>query len=350
MNNQTWPSGTSWTNAATIAAYPGEVVTFPSIGMGGPAAYIIVDGVVIDGTSCSNCNELVWVGNGAHHIRFRNVEVRNNPNGQNLVLFNPESSFVEFLGGSVHDAHGSTATTSNGFYCFYITGKDALIDGVDIYNCVGYGIHTYVSTSDWPGQSDDRNTIRNSRIHGVLGVNDGTGNNGGIGILLAVGTGNAAYNNLVYNNTGPGIFSGFGATDVAIENNTIVGNGGQGIAVSTVSNVLIRNNILTGNSLGHFINWGSASITITNNLCDSAGAGCSVVGSPIFANAGAKDYRLQSGSPGVNSALTLTDIPATDMIGTPRPQGAAWDLGAYEFVGTTTNSPPAAPTNVRIVR
>jgi len=41
------------------------------------------------------------------------------------------------------------------------------------------------------------------------------------------------------------------------------------------------------------------------------------------------DYHLRPGSPGIDAG-TATGAPATDMDGTPRPQGAAVDMGSYE--------------------
>jgi hypothetical protein len=68
-----------------------------------------------------------------------------------------------------------------------------------------------------------------------------------------------------------------------------------------------------------------------------------------------KDMRLKAGSPAIDAGVTPTlyaafkqaygqDI-AVDLAGTPRPQGAAFDIGAAEFA---TGKPPA-PKNPRIV-
>jgi len=42
------------------------------------------------------------------------------------------------------------------------------------------------------------------------------------------------------------------------------------------------------------------------------------------------DYYLQSSSPAINAGTTVSDI-TKDYAGTSRPQGSAYDIGAYEF-------------------
>lgn len=49
---------------------------------------------------------------------------------------------------------------------------------------------------------------------------------------------------------------------------------------------------------------------------------------PVFT--GASDFTLQAASPAVNKGVTV-DLFSADYLGTSRPQGAAWDIGAYEY-------------------
>jgi hypothetical protein len=66
----------------------------------------------------------------------------------------------------------------------------------------------------------------------------------------------------------------------------------------------------------------------------------------------APDFRLKSGSALVNAGATETAIipSATDIVGTSRPQGSAWDIGAWELVGAsggaTFASTPTEATSV----
>ncbi len=51
----------------------------------------------------------------------------------------------------------------------------------------------------------------------------------------------------------------------------------------------------------------------------------------FFVNAAAHDYRLAPGSPAIDGGASISSVNK-DRIGVPRPQGAYWDVGAYEFV------------------
>lgn len=43
-------------------------------------------------------------------------------------------------------------------------------------------------------------------------------------------------------------------------------------------------------------------------------------------------------------------IVTTDIVGTPRPQGRAYDIGAYEFIGTAQVAKPLQPLGTKIVK
>jgi hypothetical protein len=49
----------------------------------------------------------------------------------------------------------------------------------------------------------------------------------------------------------------------------------------------------------------------------------------FFVNAGAHDYRLATGSPAIDAGVTVSTV-SRDRLGVSRPQGAYWDVGAYE--------------------
>lgn len=85
---------------------------------------------------------------------------------------------------------------------------------------------------------------------------------------------------------------------------------------------------------------GTVASTKTNCYSSVAATGYSVaaLSTATFENvtSGSQDLRLKSGSSLINAGTTdATNAPA-DIIGTARPQGAAYDVGAWEFAGSAT--------------
>jgi hypothetical protein len=62
----------------------------------------------------------------------------------------------------------------------------------------------------------------------------------------------------------------------------------------------------------------------------------------------ARNFHLQSASPAINAGLTISTL-LTDLDGVSRPQGPAYDIGAYEFVNGTVTVRPNPPTNLKAV-
>jgi hypothetical protein len=60
------------------------------------------------------------------------------------------------------------------------------------------------------------------------------------------------------------------------------------------------------------------------------------VGPEAFVDAAANDYTLAAGATVVDAGIALADV-TTDRIGTARPQGRAYDVGAYEWTPIKVN-------------
>ena len=58
---------------------------------------------------------------------------------------------------------------------------------------------------------------------------------------------------------------------------------------------------------------------------------------PLFVDSINNDFRLQAASPAVEHGDSLLEV-LDDIIGTSRPQGLKWDIGAYEYVNTGIKS------------
>jgi hypothetical protein len=123
-------------------------------------------------------------------------------------------------------------------------------------------------------------------------------------------------------------------------------------AAGFVGNGYARNCIFSGYLNGTS---GVAGITPLADHCvftaSTVGLGATNNGNNIFNQAASNqfisptsDFRLIYASAALNAASTdLTDLPAdTDIAKTPRPQGSAWDIGAWELVPLATGAGVAA--------
>src|SRR6185312_14373961 len=131
-------------------------------------------------------------------------------------------------------------------------------------------------------------------------------------------TWHAAQNIKIYNNT----------IDNARDAGIIVGSGDSGSSSSTGDYISTSNNIIYDSANGIVENgitgvhnsyvdnllYGieGSNIRLQNGLTDSG----TVYSNPMFVNASAHDYHLQSGSPAINTGTT-NGAPSTDFTGAP---------------------------------
>lgn len=186
-----------------------------------------------------------------------------------------------------------------------------------------------------------------------------------------------AYNNLVYHvGTGPDPAngaanyscvnagsSGTPTNGIALYNNTFHDCGARldsdsgGFSLSTTT--VLRNNLLALLGGEPFMTpsaggCGGASVSGSHDLWFGGSdptPSCTTVNvtqDPAFANAAGLDFHLLAGSPAIDRGVAIPSL-AEDLDGITRPQGAADDIGAYEFlagaaVGGTTSSSGASGT------
>ena len=342
-DNQTMPTGTSYSNAITIASAPGETATLaPGSECGNVVAlntfntnyhirYIIFDRLVFNATN--NFAAITALRNptgfDCDHIRYQNIDFfrtsgqcTTSPGGNNPQLVTGNGRFIEILNSKIH---GNVC--SHGFYVF---GEDWLIENNEVYDNKSHGIQIYLSS----GSGVDRIIVRNNKIH----------DSGISGITVNSGTGSQIYNNVFYRNGG-GIDIGMNTSNsnMQVYNNTVANNTGPGIQLggsgSGSSNIspIVRNNIVFGNT-SQIDDYGSISPTFGTNLCGSSGAGCSIIApsGPGFVSAAGGDFHISAaGSPANNAGVNLTSVGiTTDADGIGRPSSDNWTIGAYEFGGT----------------
>lgn len=329
------PSGTSWTVLTRIAAYAGETVWLTPAGgsygirFSGTQHYIEFDGLNVDGTATGSTVTLAGASpNDVHHLRFKNAELIG---GRDAIWCATVcgGAYSEFqnlrIHGGAENATGGLCGPGCSNYAWYSGGDGNLVENCDIYDTASIGIQIYNGSGGTP----TGNIIRNNRIHGLS--RSGYPGHDGNGILIS-GNSNQIYNNVFYDCTWSGGGNGidvYSGTGNQIWNNTVYGIPGTGIKVeSGAVATSLTNNIIYGQTGTAIVDSGSGT-TQTTNLTTN----------PLFVNAGAGDFRLTATSPAINSG---TAVPiATDIVGTARPQGSAYDRGAYEY---TTVAPPPTQT------
>lgn len=193
---------------------------------------------------------------------------------------------------------------------------------------------------------------------------DNIGRTGGLYISHDHGLYLHASNSTITNNifyapiTGWGIQTASGFSGL-IANNTFAftmnNNGGQIMLWDVAGGAItIRNNIFYNPNDGFAINncgLQAPSVVVDHNLVtngtiggsDTCGGGMTITptntsyADPMFVNASTAPYNFyyQSGSPAIDTGVTVSQVPV-DMEGTLRPQNDIYDLGAYEYIFSST--------------
>jgi hypothetical protein len=321
------PSGQSWQAPVTVKAYPGETVTIrPPSGSYRvlyfqTAQYIVVDGLILDAANVQyEAVKLDSYYGDVHHIRIANTEIMNVPGAQAVAVGvfgggDYLNDHHEFLDLEIHDIAA---------YAFYISGNHNLVDGATIYRVGGYAVHVYDGACSRAEGCAAYNTVRNSRIFDVRDYFHPTGGwKEPNGIGLFTGPGNAAYNNILTGIRsslgGYAIRAQYGAADARIYNNTVY-DSGTAVYIE-VPDAVVQNNILYLNVVA--IDDHGAGTVKTHNLSGT---------DPAFVDAAGGDFRLSPGSPAIDAGTDLSAAGVTtDFEGTPRPQGAGYDIGADEY-------------------
>jgi hypothetical protein len=127
--------------------------------------------------------------------------------------------------------------------------------------------------------------------------------------------------------------------DITIQNNVFYN--GRNYAIDTWQayevGTLIDHNVVYGSPYGVIdTSVIAGSLRVTNNRINT---------DPKFVDLAANNYHLQAGSPAIDTGASV--IVMADFDRNPRPQGAAFDVGAYEYTGASA-SPVSNPFDFSI--
>ena len=317
-------------------------------------------------TSDNYVNYAVFSGNKVHdgsahyvaytwcnYCTFDSNEIYNFVDADNLYFWGHDSVFSN---NYVHDiSYGNGVNHSDGFQTFGQGGASVVA-----YNWV-FEKNLFVSTGQdlqpFNLQNDANVNVHDLTIRNNIFMNYGTQGNIGVpdtkvynNTFINVGANNQVSIALYYSALNQG--EAWDCTGVSIKNNLFIntfnsdpiapddGNHCQAITTRDY-NYAVRTSGGTYHAIGggafewpfwgetHGINSGANPLflnwmigTVTCGTYNSTIHSCSNF-----------DLRLQSGSPAINVGADLsgTWANATDKDGVVRPQGAAWDIGAYEY-------------------
>jgi hypothetical protein len=311
-------TGTSWSSKVRVAAYPGDVVTLrPTSGGHGIAdttiSYVEIENLILDGINAGGGEgAAVWYcADTSDHIRMIGVELMNG-DGNGMLCGGSDHEFINMI---VHTNGLHAYLGSNGMYMF---GDNTTITGGLFYDNECYGVRFYDSAA---GTFATGNVVQQARVYengfdnGLSGASQCS--SGGGGIVLG-DQNNIARNNLVYGN--------YWGMQVPLEksghapsffNNTVTAND-YGVDMSNEGSAVTFSNNIVYNNPGVDLYQMTGVVQQTNYTSN-----------PNFVNAGAFNFQLNVGSGAIDTGTTLGSV-TNDFAGTSRPQGSAYDIGAYE--------------------
>ncbi len=316
-----------------------------AITVGSRVSYLfIVDNILRDS---SGDGVQVNAGSKAEQAALHHVFLgRNDVHGTRQAgLFTKQATHVVFSQNRIHDIVDTSWSPSKCLGYQYAP-EDVWFLYNEVWNAT-FGIY---AGSD-SGQGNGLNIyIVGNVIHGIHHIapfspDTGWGN---AGIMLAGGTNRTIVNNTIYD-VDAGIQSPSSTGNMYMTNN-IISNVteplGHHIFVEdggTADNSTMHHNLLDGSVR---IRWGTSTdydLAGFQAAFPTQGAGC-FNADPLFADPVNADFHLQPASVAIDSGFsdpvygtyqTLYGIDLVeDLSGSPRPQGTAYDMGAYEGAGT----------------
>lgn len=270
------------------------------------AAYVTIQGFNIQ----NGCYQEIHSNNSAHNITIKWNELHNtinhsitqSSNAQSGIYLNANNSNFIFDGNIFHDI-GNTNDIGNSYsQLIYAHGPNTTIINNIFYNAL----------SGWDIQTSN------------------------------------SFSGLIANNTfvGPNLYHG-GASKAG---QIILWDGD---VANSLTNIIIRNNLFINPYQEPIVTYSGVGTTnisgcaIDHNLTTTAviydnGFSCSIGSNlvstnPALINSTTQPYNLQetATSPGINAGINISQV-TEDFNGTSRPQGASYDIGAYQLITAAT--------------
>jgi hypothetical protein len=332
-----------------IKSYPGEQVYLSN---GSRGFTVDADYVTVSGLNFQNGKSLsavAWASRDQHGDKFIDNTFAGVIGWAAVGIVGHD----QLLAGNVCDVSDSSVGTMG--HCFYVSDGNNL---TILYNIArgapGYGLHIY---DEQRSANDFQRIIRNVVVEGNILRESRQRSGMVVAMSDSGGYGNYIENVIIKNNifaanSHAGLVLQGVARNVKVYNNTFYQNGCLGLYVendSHISNVDIRNNLIyqsvnsnssddCGGSSRPHVQIGAAArdVTLVRNsynpgppLVLGAKDTSAITGDIHFVGVTALDFHVQPPSGTIDSGLTLPDVP-TDYDGKRRPQGAGYDIGAFE--------------------
>ena len=237
---------------------------------------------------------------------------------------------------------------------------DAIVVGSNGYDPVP----PYGPLRSWILFNDIRDSETGIRVEGAVDcwiLGNTIHNLNGNGIILDIDADSDNVNiigNTIVGTGGDGIHHHWlsGATNFRIENNIISDIAGDHVELgqAIVDETTMDNNLFWENGSDIVIDWGTGGYTGQDAAGINALMNCAnnVVGNPAFVDEASDNFRIQGTSAAIDEGfesaayddfynLYSIDIEI-DLDEVSRPQGITWDIGAFEYDGTVSNSAPTA--------
>lgn len=389
----------------TFTAYPNEIpvidgATFTASNSSGMVNVSNANYVKINGITVINAPQAAIYASSTTHLEITNNKTNMTKASSGIGVWYSDQVLVshnvvanshilsEPQGG--HEESVSIAGTTNfevSYNEIYMSGQTAYLgnEAIDCKDGTRFGSvhHNYIH--DYYAEGGGIYIDAWTHLTGNIDIYDNYSSNNGNGITLGSEQGGTTenvrvYNNIIYNVGAVGIGIPTRSTagirrNIEIYNNTIYKarwNGGAGIYVTEtkISNIVIRNNLVYFNntngeiaagtsnvlpnvSADHNIVFGPKScsleypncVEISNNPGGYANIFGNTTSDPRFINLTTPDLHLQASSPAIDKGVPVGYV-IDDYSGTSRPQGLAYDVGAYEYASgaVPTNTPTKTPT------